>query len=182
MNIGDLINDFADNMVNNNFVYKISSNPLYFAFAIIVIIFLIITFVFRNTEIDCYYSTMLRAAVYLFLFISIMIFIHDKIISGKNLTDINGQGELNNTNSMVYNKLNNNLSQYQNSMPIQSNNQMNNMNMANTINTMNMANNMNMPNPINIPIDSNQQYNNYSGSNTPNTPNNFSGSYNILNN
>jgi hypothetical protein len=36
-----------------------------------------------------------------------------------------------------------------------------------------MANTMN---PIN---DSNQQYNNYSGSNAPN---NFSGSYNILNN
>ena len=78
------INDTVEKISNVPIVNKIIANPLYTAFAIVVIMMIISMIVFRNVEInnesDSVFKLSMRASLYSLLFVAGLVFLNNQYL------------------------------------------------------------------------------------------------------
>jgi hypothetical protein len=95
--IGSAINSLADSIINAPFIDRISRNPIYTSLVITFILILIVMFTFRDvytdSEDESLLSTSLQMGFYVFLIITGIVFMHDRILmkeqdSAKNTSQI----------------------------------------------------------------------------------------------
>ena len=84
--IGEIVNSFAELVLNAPLVRKVAASPIYTAMLIATVVMLIILWVFRHAELpydgadDSLLTATVRGGLWIFLVVTVIMFFHNRVI------------------------------------------------------------------------------------------------------